>query len=126
MFDLSHLFVASAFAQDAAPVPASDPMAGLMQYLPIVLIFGVFYLLVIRPQQKKMADQEKMIKALQRGDRVIIAGIHGKITKIEGENILFVEIAEGVQIKADRVAVQGLEAKPQPIAASNDEGSKKA
>jgi preprotein translocase subunit YajC len=127
MFDLTHLFVASAFAQDAAPAPI-DTTAGLMNYLPFVLIFAVFYFLVIRPQQKKLVEQEKMVKALQRGDRVVTTGgIHGKITKLEGDDLLMVEIADGVQIKMDRANVQGLESKPQPvIAAANDEGSKKA
>ncbi len=127
MFDLAHLFISTAMAQDVAAAAPVDPMAGMMNYLPFVLIFGVFYFLVIRPQQKKLGEQEKMIKALQRGDRVVTSGgIHGKIAKLEGEDLLFVEIAEGVQIKIDRSSVQGLEAKPQPVAASHDEGTKKA
>jgi preprotein translocase subunit YajC len=127
MFDLTHLFVSAAFAQDAVPPPA-DPMAGLMNYVPFVLIFAVFYFLVIRPQQKKLTEQEKMIKALQRGDRVVTSGgIHGKITKLDGDDILMLEIADGVNIKIDRNSVQGLEAKPTPVTvAANDEGTKKA
>ena len=125
MFDLTTLLISAARAQDAAPAAPADPMAGLMNYLPFVLIFGVFYFLVIRPQQKKLGEQEKMIKALQRGDRIVMAGgIHGKIAKIEGDEFLMIEVAEGVQIKIDRSSVQGLEAKPQPVASSKDEGTK--
>jgi preprotein translocase subunit YajC len=104
-------FISTAFAQEAAPVPL-DGQSALMSYLPFVLIFLVFYVLVIRPQQKRLADQEKMIKALQRGDRVVTSGgIHGKITKIEN-NLIALEIAEGVEIKIDRDNVAALEAKP--------------
>jgi preprotein translocase subunit YajC len=126
MFDVAHLIMSSAWAQDAAPATAdtatSTAAAGLMQYLPFILIFGVFYFLVIRPQQKKLEEQNKMIKALQRGDRVITTGgIHGKITRLEGDDQLMVEIAEGVQIKIERGNVQGLEAKTQPVAAVVEE-----
>jgi preprotein translocase subunit YajC len=99
----------------------------LMNFLPLVLIFGVFYVLIIRPQQKKIEEQTKMIKSLQRGDRVITSGgIHGKIARIEGDDILIVEIADGVQIKLARTHVQGLAAKTQPVTAPDgDEAEKK-
>jgi len=123
MFDIAHLFVSAAMAQDAA-APAPDTTAAMMNYLPFILIFGVFYFLVIRPNQKKMEDQEKMIKALQRGDRVVTTGgICGKISKVESDEYLLVEIANNVEVKIKRSHVLGLEAKPQPVAAN--EGEKK-
>jgi len=95
-----------------------------MNYLPFILIFGVFYFIVIRPQQKKLDEQAKMIKALQRGDRIITnSGIHGKISKVEGDDHLMVEIADGVHVKMERSHVQALAAKTQPI--PSDEGEKK-
>ncbi len=119
MFDLSSLFVSAAFAQDAAPSAVTDTQAAMMNYLPFILIFLVFYLLVIRPQHKKLAEQDKMLKALQRSDRVVTSsGIHGKIAKIE-DACLMLEIADGVQIKIDRDSVAALEVKPQP---ANDAG----
>ena len=124
MIDLTQLFTSPALAQDAGAA-SSGASAGLMGYLPFILIFAVFYLLVIRPQQKKLDDQNKMIKALQRGDRIITSGgIHGKITKLEGDAQLVVEIADGVQIKVERSSVQGLEAKTEPVAASVEDGKK--
>ena len=97
----------------------------LMGYLPFILIFAIFYFLVIRPQQKKLDEQNKMIKALQRGDRIVTSsGIHGKITKLEGDEQIMVEIADGVQIKMDRSNVQGLEAKTQPVIAAAEDGKK--
>jgi len=115
MFDITHLLISAAQAQDAAP-PVESSTAALMNYLPFIAIFAVFYFLVIQPQQKKLTAQEKMIKALQRGDRVVFAGgVLGKITKIEGDDMIFVEIAQGVEIKMSRNAIQSLEAKPQPV-----------
>src|ERR1700690_319445 len=115
MLDIANFFIASAWAQDAA-APAAAPgginSSMLMNFLPLVLIFGVFYVLIIRPQQKKIDEQQKMIKALRKGDRVITSGgIHGKIVKLEGDDVLIIEIAEGVQIKIGRSFVQGLAAK---------------
>ncbi len=121
MLDLTQLFSSPAFAQGAAANAPETTQAALTNYLPFVLIFAVFYFLVIRPQQKKFSEQEKMIKALQRGDRVVTSGgIHGKIAKFEGDKQLMLEIAEGVQIKIDRDNVAALESKPEPA-----EGEKK-
>lgn len=126
MIDLTSIFVSSALAQDAVSLGAEDTQSAMMNYLPFILIFGVFYFLVIRPQQKKLADQEKMIKALQRGERVVTSGgIHGKIAKIDGEGQLMLEIAEGVQIKIDRDNIAALEPKPQLAVVSANEGEKK-
>jgi preprotein translocase subunit YajC len=128
MFDLTSFFISSAFAQDEAASQggAGSGLADIFspQALLIASLFAVWFFLVIRPQQKKLADQEKMIKALQRGDRVVTSGgIHGKIAKVE-EKFLILEIADGVQIKIDRDNVVALEEKPQD-AVSAKEGEKK-
>jgi preprotein translocase subunit YajC len=126
MFDLTRVFISVALAQDAVPAVSGDSQATMMNYLPFILIFGVFYFLVIRPQQKKLADQEKMIKALQRGDRVVTSGgIHGKVAKIEDGGQLMLEIAEGVQIKIDRDSITALETKLSPPVVSGTEIEKK-
>jgi preprotein translocase subunit YajC len=126
MFDFTKILVSAALAQDAVPVAAEDAPSAMMSYLPFVLIFGVFYFLVIRPQQKKLVDQEKMIKALQRGDRVVTSGgIHGKIAKIESEGPLLIEVAEGVQIKIDRDNVVAMENALQISSASANGNGKK-
>ena len=126
MFSFSNILVSAAMAQDVVPQGTEEPSSAMMSYLPFVLIFGVFYFLVIRPQQKKLADQEKMIKALQRGDRVVTSGgIHGKISKIEGDMQLMLEIADGVQIKIDRDNITALEISSQPPVVSAKEGEKK-
>ena len=67
-----------------------------------------------------------MIKALQRGDRVVTSGgIHGKIAKIEGDTQLILEIADGVQIKIDRDNIAAHETMPQSPVVSANEGEKK-
>ncbi|MDE1900322.1 MAG: preprotein translocase subunit YajC [Alphaproteobacteria bacterium] len=114
------MLIAPAFAQDAADAAPSNPNATLMQYVPFALILLVFYFIVIRPQQKKITEQEKMIKALQRGDRIVTnAGIHGKIVRLEGDDHVILEIADGVQIKMEKSHVNGLAAKTEPAADSD-------
>ncbi len=127
MFDINSLFVSTAFAQEALPVAADEAsQSAMMNYLPFILIFAVFYFLVIRPQQKKLADQEKMIKALQRGDRVVTSGgIHGKIAKIGDEGYLMLEIADGVEIRIDRDNILALENKMEVTSSPVGEGGKK-
>ncbi len=111
MFDLSSLLISSAIAQETSASPLAG-QAGLMNYLPFILIFAVFYFLVIRPQQKQLVAQNKMIQALQRGDRIVMSGgIHGKITRLD-DTILTIEIANGVEIRVDRSSVQALEVPP--------------
>ncbi len=130
MLDFAHLLIGSALAQGTAPAPASgmDPnsmFASISNFLPLILIFVVFYVLIIRPQQKKMAEQDKMIKALKRGDRVVISGgIYGKITKLE-DDTLTVEIADGVNVKVVRAQVQALAAKTDTAVIANDADEKK-
>jgi preprotein translocase subunit YajC len=126
MIDITQFFVSSAWAQGAPPAAAAAP--GPMgpapdwvspQMLMLVVIFAIFYVFVIRPQQKKMDEQGKMIKALQRGDRVITTGgIHGKIIRIEGDEHVMLEIADGVNIKVVKGHIIGLVAKLE--AAAND------
>jgi len=130
MLDLTQFFSASAWAQASSGTPPAPGGMGAQPFsfmIPLTLIMLVFYVLLIRPQQKKFDEQTKMVKALQRGDRVVTnGGIYGKITKLEGDDVLIVEIADGVNIKIQRSAVQSLAAKTQPVAASaNDEGDKK-
>lgn len=107
------MFVSTALAQDAAPA-AGAPDA-LLQMLPIVLIFVVFYFLLIRPQQKKMKQHKEMLSAIRRGDRVVTGGgIIGTVSKVIDENELQLEIAEGVRVRVQRQMVSGVVAKPEP------------
>lgn len=92
------MFISTAFAQTsgaAAPGGASF----LVQLLPLVLIFAVFYFLLIRPQQKKMKDHRATVDAVKKGDQVITAGgMVGKVLRVD-EGYVDVEIAQGVKVK---------------------------
>ena len=69
-------------------------------FLPLILIFGVFYILLIRPQQKKVKQHREMINNLRRGDKIITSGgIIGSINKVNDNKELLVVISENVEIK---------------------------
>jgi len=93
--------IASAHAQAAG---GAQPNA-LLQMLPLVLIFVVFYFLLIRPQQKRAKEHKTMVSGLAAGDEVVIAGgVLGRIAEIR-DQFLIVEIADGVQVKVQRHTV---------------------
>ena len=82
----------------------------LMQFAPLVLILVVFYLLIMRPQQKKFKTHQAMLKELKRGDRVILAsGFAGTITAVN-EQFFSVEIAKGVLVEVERNAIASKQA----------------
>jgi preprotein translocase subunit YajC len=88
---------AAAQAQGAPGQPSA-----LMQFLPLVLIFVVFYFLLIRPQTKRAKEHRAMVAALETGAEVVTAGgILGKVTEL-GEQFVVIEIADGVRVKVQR------------------------
>lgn len=96
----------SSAAAQAAGAPA-QPNA-LMQMLPLVLIFVVFYFLLIRPQAKRAKEHKAMVEAMQKGDEVLTnGGIAGRITKV-GETYVGLEIAENVEISIQKNAVTAI------------------
>lgn len=95
------MFIKEAWAQAGAP-PGGD----LWSMLPIVLMFVVLYFIMIRPQMKRAKEHKAMIDALQKGDEVVAAGgIAGSVTKV-GDNYVSVRIAENVEIRVQRPAIQ--------------------
>ena len=107
------MFVSTAYAQTAAPAAGGADM--IVQFLPLILIFVVFYFLLIRPQQKKMKEHKAMLESIRRGDRVVTGGgIIGVITKVGPEDELQVEIAEGVRVRCLRSTVNLVLAKTEP------------
>jgi preprotein translocase subunit YajC len=97
-------FITDAWAQAA---PAAQPNA-LVSFLPLILIFVVFYFLLIRPQTKRAKEHKQMVEALGKGDEVVTnGGLLGRITEV-GDNFVTLEIANGVQVKVQRAAVATL------------------
>ncbi|GAB6908049.1 Preprotein translocase, YajC subunit [Desulfosarcina cetonica] len=97
--------IAYAMGQGAAGQGASG---GFASFIPLILMFVIFYFLLIRPQQKKTKEHRQMIDSLKTGDRIVTAGgLHGRITGVS-EAILTVEIAEKVRVKVNRGSVSAL------------------
>ena len=92
------MWITPAYAQDAGAAGA------VMQIMPLVLIFVVFYFLLIRPQQKKAKEHKAMLGALKRGDRVLTAGgIIATVVKVkDGTNEVEVELAPNVRVMVVR------------------------
>jgi preprotein translocase subunit YajC len=111
------MLISTAYA--AAPGASFfDNQGALIQFLPLVLIFVVFYFLLIRPQQRKAKDQKAMLDALRRGDRVVTGGgIVGTVARVVGPEEIVVEIAEGVRVRVLRSTISSVLAKPDPAAA---------
>jgi preprotein translocase subunit YajC len=88
------------FAADAPPAP--NP---LLQFLPLVFIFVIFYFLLIRPQQKRQKDHVKLVSSVQSGDEIVTnAGIHGTVTNVKDTTVV-VRVADNVKIEFDRSAI---------------------
>ena len=99
------LLISSAFAQSAG---GSGSAGGSFPIIMMLGIFVVFYFLMIRPQQKRMKDQQNMISRLASGDEVVTTGgMLGRITEV-GENFITLEIADGVRIKVQKAQVTQL------------------
>jgi preprotein translocase subunit YajC len=95
-------------AQAGSTPPAQGPGGGLTGMLvPMLLIFGVMYLLVIRPQSKRAKEAQKMLSELKKGDEVVTTGgVIGRITGIK-ETEIIVEVQQGVRLRIQRSAVTG-------------------
>ena len=79
-----------------------------MGFLPLIVIFILFYFLLIRPQMKRAKDHRKMVETLSKNDEVVTSGgLLGKIVDVE-ESFITVEIAEGVRVKVQKTAVTSL------------------
>ncbi|MFW2542599.1 preprotein translocase subunit YajC [Primorskyibacter sp. 2E107] len=90
-------------------------VAQLGQFLPLILIFAIMYFLLIRPQQKKMKEHQKMVEALRRGDQVVTqGGLIGKVAKVKEGNEIEVEIAEGVKVRVVRATIAQVLSKTEP------------
>ena len=106
------MFISTAYAQTGgAPGGAFD----LVSFLPLILIFVVFYFLLIRPQQKKMKEHRAMLDALRRGDRVVTGGgIVGTVVKVGTDDEVMIEIAEGVRVRVLKPTITTVLARTEP------------
>lgn len=94
------MFATPAFAQAAGGSAAGAGAAAFVQFLPLVLIFVIFYFLLIRPQQKRMKEHRQLIEAVKKGDTVVTGGgLIGKVVRVE-ESEVEIELAQNVRVRA--------------------------
>lgn len=93
---LHNIFISDAMAQ-----AAGDPQASFSSFIPLLLVFGIFYFLIIRPQSKKYKEHQAMVEEIKSGQKVVTnAGILGVIKGVDkNEGIFDLEIADNVIIK---------------------------
>lgn len=105
------MFITEAFAQ--APGSGMDSIFGMI--LPLVLIMGVFWFLLIRPQQKRVREHQELIKNVRRGDQIVTSGgIVGKIAKVD-DNEVQVEVAENIRMRIIKSAIAEVRTKGEPV-----------
>ena len=98
--------------QAAAPAPGSGSM--MMSILPFIIIFVIFYFFIIRPQNKKQKEVEKMIAALKKGDKVVtIGGIHGVVSSTK-EHTVVIKVDDNSKIEFNRSAIASVIADTKP------------
>ncbi|KMK67211.1 preprotein translocase subunit YajC [Puniceibacterium sp. IMCC21224] len=94
--------------------------SAIAQFVPLILIFGIMYFLLIRPQQKKLKEHTAMVKALRRGDQVVTqGGLIGKVVKVKENNEVEVELAENVKVRVVQSTISQVLSKTEP---ANDRG----
>jgi len=87
--------------------------SGFTQFIPLILIFVIFYFFLIRPQQKKVKEHKLMVASLKRGDEVVTSGgIVGKIERVLGDDKIDISISENVTVQVVQSTIQSLLSKP--------------
>lgn len=100
------MFISQAWAQAAGAAPAADPLGGLIQFAPIILIFGIMYFLMIRPQQRRAKEHRALVQQVKAGDKIVLSsGFLGTVTQVTDDNEVKVEIADGVRVRVLRNAI---------------------
>ena len=110
------MLISTAYAQGLGGL--FDGQSAMVQFLPLVLIFVVFYFLLIRPQQKKQKDHRAMLETLRRGDRVVTGGgIIGTVNRVTSPEEVEIDIAQNVRVRVLRSTITTVVAKTDPGAA---------
>jgi len=103
-FSITEFFISSAHAQSAG----AGPGGGLLGIAPFILMLGVLYFLMIRPQQKRVKEHAAMVGALKKGDEVVTnGGLGGSITQVN-DGFLTVKIADNVEVNVQKNAIATL------------------
>src|SRR5580698_1450341 len=110
--------IPSAYAQTTnSAAGGNSPMEMLQQFFPFIIVIGIFYFLLIRPQQQKAKQLKAQLAGLRRGDSVITSGgIIGTVARVVNDDEVSVEIADGVRVRVVRSTITGITAKGEPRA----------
>ncbi|HVI91703.1 MAG TPA: preprotein translocase subunit YajC [Dongiaceae bacterium] len=100
------MWISQAWAQAAGAAPGQDLMGSLGTFAPIILIFGIMYFLMIRPQQRRAKEHRALVQQVKAGDKIVLSsGLLGTVTQVTDENEVKVEIADGVRVRVLRNAI---------------------
>jgi preprotein translocase subunit YajC len=95
------------FAEGSSPSP-------LIQFLPFIFVFAIFYFLLIAPMRKRQKATQAMIAALKKGDKVVTnGGLYGEVAAVQ-EELVILKLADNVKVRVAKSAISGLEGSPQP------------
>ena len=99
------------YAMSGTPGGAEGQGGGFGAFIPLILMFAIFYFLLIRPQQKKAKQHRELVATLKKGDRVVSSGgLHGTVTGLT-DDVVTVEIAPKVRVKISRGSISGVAGK---------------
>jgi preprotein translocase subunit YajC len=108
------MFITPAFAQGAS-ASVNDFLSFQSPIWMVLMVVGIMYFLVFRPQQQKVKAHRAMVKALRRGDTVVTnGGLVGKVTKVVDDDHIEIEISDGVKVRHLRASVSEVRAKGEP------------
>ena len=106
------MFITEAYAQTAG-APGAGDFLGMV--LPLVLIMGVFYFLLIRPQQRKMKEHQAMLSKVAKGDTVVTqGGLIGKVVRVVDDSELLVEVGENIKVRVLKSGLADVRSKDEP------------
>ena len=118
--------ISTAYAQDAAGAAAAAEPSLLVQLAPLLIVFVIFYLIVIRPQSKRIKAHHAMLNTLNKGDKIVTGGgVQGTVKKVDEETAL-VEIANGVEIRVLKDTISAKSEDIPPIEQDNKTSESKS
>jgi preprotein translocase subunit YajC len=113
------MFASPAFAQGAAPAGPGGTEAFLIQIVPLVLLFVIFWFLIIRPQQQRAKAHRAMVDAVKKGDEVVTGGgLIGKVVRVQ-DNEVEIELAPTVKVRALKGTLTSVTPRGTPAAAND-------
>lgn len=117
------MFISAAMASDLAAAAPQQPSI-FASMIPLVIIFVLFYVLVLRPQSKRIRAHADLLKALNKGDKVITGGgLFGTIVSVQDDHFV-VEIASGVHVRAQKHTISALQQQDDVVAANDTKAQK--